>query len=108
LILEHGYLDLVEERIDLAIRHGQLSDSTDHQEAKCSRFGAVRFAGLSGGERYAAIAARSRNCLIYTYAASAAWTFTDPNGKAEVIRISGHLLANSGDALLAFALKDTG
>ena len=29
-------------------------------------------------------------------------------GKEEVIRISGRLSANSGDALLALALKDTG
>jgi DNA-binding transcriptional LysR family regulator len=49
------------------------------------------------------------NCLVYTYATPRAWSFTDQkNGKAEVIRISGRLLANSGDALLAFALKDTG
>jgi DNA-binding transcriptional LysR family regulator len=49
------------------------------------------------------------NCLIYTYAAPRAWTFTDQkNGKEEVVRISGRLMANSGDPLLALALKDTG
>jgi DNA-binding transcriptional LysR family regulator len=36
------------------------------------------------------------------------WTFTDPNGKAEVIRVSGRLSANSGDPLLALALKGAG
>ena len=111
LILEHDYLDLVEERIDLAIRHGQLSDSSlitkklnAVDSVLCASPGYLAANGTPQRPRDLV----KHNCLIYTYAASAAWTFTDPNGKAEVIRISGHLLANSGDALLAFALKDMG
>ena len=34
--------------------------------------------------------------------------YRSKNGKEEVVRISGRLLANSGDPLLALALKDTG
>ena len=34
--------------------------------------------------------------------------YRSKNGKEEVIRISGRLSANSGDPLLALALKDTG
>src|SRR6202051_54485 len=111
LILEHDYLDLVKERIDLAIRHGQLSDSSlitkklnAVNSVLCASPGYLAANGTPQWPRELV----KHNCLIYTYAASAVWTFTDPNGKAEVIRISGHLLANSGDALLAFALKDTG
>jgi DNA-binding transcriptional LysR family regulator len=111
LILKHNFVDLVEERIDLAIRLGQLSDSSlitkklyAVETVLCASPGYLAANGtpLQPGDLV------EHNCLIYTYAAGRAWTFTDPNGNAQVIRISGHLLANSGDALLAFALKDTG
>jgi DNA-binding transcriptional LysR family regulator len=48
------------------------------------------------------------NCLIYTYAASRAWTFIDRDGKDEVVRVSGRVSGNGGDALLALAVKDAG
>jgi DNA-binding transcriptional LysR family regulator len=111
LILQHNYVDLVEERIDLAIRLGRLSDSSliarklyAVEMVLCASPGYLAANGTPQQPRDLV----EHNCLIYTYAAGRAWTFTDPNGKAEVIRISGPLLANSGDALLAFALKDTG
>jgi DNA-binding transcriptional LysR family regulator len=112
LILQHNYIDLVEERIDLAIRLGQLSDSS----LIAKKLYAVEMV-LCASPGYLAANGTPRqprdlvkhNCLIYTYAAPRAWTFTDQKtGKADVVRISGRLLANSGDALLAFALKDTG
>jgi DNA-binding transcriptional LysR family regulator len=112
LILQHNYVDLVEERIDLAIRLGQLSDSSliakklyAVEMVLCASPGYLAANGTPQQPRDLA----KHNCLIYTYAAPRAWTFTDQKtGNAEVIRISGRLLANSGDALLAFALKDTG
>jgi DNA-binding transcriptional LysR family regulator len=112
LILQHNYVDLVEERIDLAIRLGQLSDSSliakklyAVEMVLCASPGYLAANGTPQQPRDLV----KHNCLIYTYAAPRAWTFTDQKtGKADVIRISGRLLANSGDALLAFALKDTG
>jgi DNA-binding transcriptional LysR family regulator len=111
LILHHNYINLVEERIDLAIRLGQLSDSSlitkklyAVEMVLCASLGYLAVNGTPLKPRDLV----GHNCLIYTYAAGQAWTFTDPNGKAEVIRISGHVLANSGDALLALALKDAG
>ena len=112
LILQHNYVDLVEARIDLAIRLGQLSDSS----LIAKKLYAVEMVLCASPGYLAANGTPQRprdlvkhNCLIYTYAALRAWTFIgQKNGKAEVIRISGRLLANSGDALLAFALKDTG
>lgn len=112
LILEHDYVDLVEERIDLAIRLGQLADSSliarklyAVEMVLCASPGYLAANGTPQQPRDLA----KHNCLIYTYAARGAWTFTDQkNGNAEVIRISGRLLANSGDALLASALKDAG
>jgi DNA-binding transcriptional LysR family regulator len=112
LILQHNYVDLVEERIDLAIRLGQLSDSSlitkklyAVEMVLCASPGYLAANGTPQKPRDLV----KHNCLVYTYATPRAWSFTDQkNGKAEVIRISGRLLANSGDALLAFALKDTG
>jgi DNA-binding transcriptional LysR family regulator len=112
LILQHNYVDLVEERIDLAIRLGQLADSSliarklyAVEMVLCASPGYL----AANGTPLKPCDLAKQNCLIYTYAARGAWTFTDQkNGKAEVIRISGRLLANSGDALLASALKDAG
>jgi len=111
LILKHNFLDLVEERIDLAIRQGQLSDSSlitkklyAVEMVLCASPGYLAANGTPQQPRDLV----KHNCLIYTYAASGTWTFTDPNGKGEVVRISGRVLADSGDALLTFALKDTG
>jgi DNA-binding transcriptional LysR family regulator len=111
LILKHNFVDLVEERIDLAIRQGQLSDSS----LIARKLYAVEMVLCASPDYLAANGTPQQprdlvkhNCLIYTYAASGTWTFTDPNGKGEVVRISGRILADSGDALLTFALKDTG
>jgi DNA-binding transcriptional LysR family regulator len=111
LSLHDNYVDLLEERIDLAIRLGQLSDSSliakklyTVEMVLCASPGYLAAHGTPQKPRDLV----EHNCLIYTYAAPRAWTFTDRNGKAEVTRISGRLLANSGDPLLALALKDTG
>jgi|HubBroStandDraft_3_1064219.scaffolds.fasta_scaffold10349_2 DNA-binding transcriptional LysR family regulator len=111
LSLHDNYVDLVEERIDLAIRLGQLSDSSliakklyAVEMVLCASPGYLAANGTPQKPRDLV----KHNCLIYTYATPRMWTFTDRNGKAEVIRVSGHLSANSGDPLLALALKDTG
>jgi DNA-binding transcriptional LysR family regulator len=112
LSLHDNYVDLLEERIDLAIRLGQLSDSS----LIAKKLYAVEMILCASPTYLAAHGTPQKprdlvehSCLIYTYAAPRAWTFTDQkNGEEEVVRISGRLMANSGDALLAFALKDTG
>jgi DNA-binding transcriptional LysR family regulator len=111
LSLHDNYVDLLEERIDLAIRLGQLADSSliakklyAVEMVLCASPGYLAANGTPQKPRDLS----KHSCLIYTYAAPRAWAFTDPEGKEEVIRISGRLLANGGDALLALALKDTG
>jgi DNA-binding transcriptional LysR family regulator len=111
LSLHDNYVDLLEERIDLAIRLGQLSDSSliakklyAVEMVLCASPGYLAANGTPQTPRDLS----KHNCLIYTYAAPRMWTFTDPDGKAEVIRVSGRLSANSGDPLLELALKDTG
>jgi DNA-binding transcriptional LysR family regulator len=111
LSLHDNYVDLLEQRIDLAIRLGQLSDSSliarklsSVDMVLCASPDYLEANGVPRKPRDIV----KHNCLIYTYAAPRAWTFVDQDGKPEVVRISGRLLANSGDALLALALKDAG
>ena len=111
LNLHDHYVDLLEERTDLAIRAGQLSDSslvarklTAIEMVLCASPGYLEASGTPQKPRDLL----KHNCLVYTYAAPRAWTFTDQAGKEEVVRISGRLTANSGDPLLALALRDTG
>ncbi len=111
LNLHDHYVDLLEERTDLAIRAGRLSDSslvarklTAIEMVLCASPGYLEANSTPQKPRDLL----KHNCLVYTYAAPRAWTFTDQAGKEEVIRISGRLTANSGDPLLALALRDTG
>ena len=111
LNLHDHYVDLVEERIDLAIRLGQLSDSSliakklySVETLLCASPGYVE----ANGAPQTPHDLLQHNCLLYTYASPRLWTFIDRNGKEELIRISGRLSANNGDALLALALKGAG
>jgi DNA-binding transcriptional LysR family regulator len=111
LNLQDHYVDLVEERIDLAIRLGRLSDSSliarKLHAVNILLCASPGYLDLNGAPQKPSDLL-DHNCLIYTYASPRTWTFTDRNGKSELIRISGRLSANSGDALLALALKDAG
>jgi DNA-binding transcriptional LysR family regulator len=111
LNLHDHVVDLLEERTDLAIRLGQLSDSsliakklTSVEMVLCASPGYLEANGTPQRPRDLL----KHNCLVYTYSASRTWTLADPNGNEEVVNISGRLLANSGDSLLALALKDAG
>jgi DNA-binding transcriptional LysR family regulator len=111
LNLHDHLVDLLEERTDLAIRLGQLSDSsliakklTSVEMVLCASPGYLEANGTPQRPRDLL----KHNCLVYTYSASRTWTLADPNGKEELVRISGRLLANSGDSLLALALQDAG
>ena len=111
LNLHDHYVDLLEERTDLAIRLGQLSDSS----LVAKKLASVEMVLCASPGYLAANAAPhlprdliGHSCLVYTYAAPRAWTFVDQSGKPDVVRISGRVLANNGDSLLALALKDAG
>jgi DNA-binding transcriptional LysR family regulator len=109
LSLHDHYIDLLQERIDLAIRLGTLSDSSliarklcAVEMILCASPGYLKANGTPREPRDLV----KHSCLTHT--ASRVWTFTDRNGKDEVVRVSGRLSANGGDALLALAVKDAG
>lgn len=112
LSLDDPYVDLLEDRFDVAIRLGRLADSS----LMARKLGAVETilcaspAYLSkNGAPHTPQDLVGHNCLVYTYATpQSTWHFVDQNGKEDAVRISGRFLANSGDALLTLALKDAG
>jgi DNA-binding transcriptional LysR family regulator len=112
LSLEDSYIDLLEKRFDLAIRLGHLPDSSliarklgEVETILCASPGYLQ----KNGAPQTPHDLSKHNCLVYTYAAPRrAWSFVDQNGNEDAVRISGRFLANSGDALLALAIREAG
>jgi len=112
LSLDDHYVDLVEERFDLAIRAGRLADSSLTARRLCSATmmlcAAPAYLAANGAPR-APSDLTKHNCLVYTYTTpQSAWRFVDGSGKEHVVRVSGRFLANNGDALRALALNGVG
>ncbi|WP_341702739.1 LysR family transcriptional regulator [Ferrovibrio sp.] len=105
-------IDLLEEDVDLAIRIGDLRDSTlvarrlaPARAVFCAAPAYLRRAGvpLKPGDL------RQHECLLYTYLPEPdSWPVLDEAGIAASIRVSGRLHANNGDALRAAALAGHG
>ncbi len=112
LSLDDPYVDLVEERLDLAIRVGHLADSSLMARKLCE----VAMIVCASPAHLAAHGAPhtpsdlgKHNCLVYTYSTQqSTWRFFDRAGTEHAIRISGRFLANNGDALRALALNGVG
>ena len=112
LSLDDRYIDLVEQRFDLAIRMGHLADSSliarklgSVGSVLCASPAYLETKGVPQTPRDLA----GYNCLVYTHATRQnVWRFFDKDGGEQVVRISGRFLANNGDVLLNLALKDAG
>ncbi|MEA2945266.1 MAG: hypothetical protein QOI40_596 [Alphaproteobacteria bacterium] len=112
LSLDDPYLDLLEKRFDLAIRLGHLADSSLIARKLCT-LATTLCASPGYLEKHGAPRTPQdligHNCLVYTYATpQSVWNFVDENGRQDLVRISGRFLADSGDALLALALRGGG
>lgn len=110
--LNDHYIDLLAEGVDVALRIGRLADSS----LIARRLAPIRlvlcaapaYLRQHGTPREPKDLAR-HNCLLYTYAATAdEWRFVGPDGKDEVVRVSGRLLANNGDVIIAAAAAGIG
>jgi DNA-binding transcriptional LysR family regulator len=112
LSLDDPYIDLVERRFDLAIRLGDLPDSS-LVARKLYALTTVVCASPVHLEKHGAPRTpadlAAHNCLVYNYATPQnIWTFVDQSGEEERVRVSGRFQATSGDALLGLALKGDG
>ena len=116
LRLSDGFTDLIEQGIDVAIRIGDLPDSS----LVARRIGVserVLVAHASYFERRPGGGPKlehprdltAHNCIVYTEgAAQNAWEFLGPSGESEHVRVGGNLQTNSSEAIRAAALSGLG
>jgi DNA-binding transcriptional LysR family regulator len=112
LSLRDRFVDLLDEGFDLAIRIGQLPDSSliarrliAIQTILCASPTYLRQHGTPHRPRDLA----THNCLVYASSASRGeWRFLDRHGTAETEQVSGRFTADNGDALRILALEGEG
>lgn len=111
LQLDEYDVDLVRERLDVAVRIGPLDDSS----LVAHKLGETRHLTVASPAYVAAHGApqtpaelSTHECLLYAYQRSgAAWTFDTPEGEQR-IRVSGRFRSNHGDALAMTACRGLG
>ncbi len=111
LALNDRVVDLIEEGYDVAVRIGALADSgliarrlSPCRLVVCASPGYLERRGWPA----APADLQGHDCLVYAYAShGGTWRFHGEQGEQEV-RVSGSLVANNGDALMAAALAGQG
>jgi len=116
LRLNDGFTDLIEEGVDVAVRLGDLPDSS----LVARKIGVSQrvlvahpsyFAGLrDGGPRLEHPRdLTAHNCIVYTEVATQnAWEFVGPKDQREHVRVAGNLQTNSSEVIRAAALSGLG
>lgn len=111
LALNDRYVDVIEEGFDLAVRIGQLEDSSLIARKLASDRPVLCAAPAyleAHGEPRSPSDLENRDCLLYTYLATQnEWRFKGPKGE-ERVRVKGRFTANNGDALRHAALAGLG
>ena len=116
LKLNDGFIDLVEHGIDVAVRIGNLADST----LVARRIGRIRRAVVAS-RAYARAAAAKANmpaipedlkqhpCIVYTELRSRnLWDFSTPDGSIVSVRVDGPLQTNASDIVRGAVLDGVG
>lgn len=122
LRLHDGFVDLIEQGIDVAVRIGELSDSS----LVARRIGTTRRVVVAHRKYLRNLPSgleppltpedlSSHNCLVYTETASRnAWFFTagpgaiEPSGTTRVVHVQGNLQTNSSEVMRAALLAGMG
>jgi DNA-binding transcriptional LysR family regulator len=112
LALNDRFVDLIEDGFDLAIRVGELPDSTliarrliETRNVLCA---SPQYLERCGEPRTLDDLTK-HNCLIYPLSGlRGEWHFLDPDGREETVQVSGRFIANNGDALRVLALRGEG
>lgn len=116
LNLNDGFIDLVEQGIDVAVRIGNLADST----LVARRIGSIRRAVVAS-RAYVESASLGRPlpqipedlkqhpCIVYTELRSRnLWGFSTPDGSTVSVRVEGPLKTNASDVVRAAVLDGIG
>jgi DNA-binding transcriptional LysR family regulator len=112
LSLDNPSVDLLDQRFDLGLRFGHLTNSSliarKLNAIETCLCAAPAYLEKNGAPHTPADLAKHR-CLVCTSAAPQnVWSFVDRNGKEEVAHISGRFQANSADVLQQPALRGCG
>jgi len=116
LKLHDGFIDLVEHGIDVAVRIGNLADST----LVARRIGRIRRAVVASRTYVQSATAerpvpaipedlRRHPCIVYTELRSRnLWDFRTPDGSTVSVRVEGPLQTNASDVVRAAVLDGVG
>lgn len=112
LMLNDRFVDLIDEGFDLAIRIGQLADSSliarklaPGRLVLCAAPSYLRRRGLPAAPKELA----EHDCLVYSFAASGdLWTFIDADGAARSVRVKPRMRVNNGDVMRDVAVAGLG
>ncbi len=116
LKLNDGFIDLIEHGIDVAVRIGNLADST----LVARRIGRIRRAVVASRTYVQAAMAdqalpnipedlKQHPCIIYTELRSRnLWDFSTPDGSSVSVRVEGPLQTNASDIVRAAVLDGVG
>jgi DNA-binding transcriptional LysR family regulator len=116
LKLNDGFIDLVEHGIDVAVRIGNLADST----LVARRIGRIRRAVVASRAYVQAATDRAilpsipedlkqHPCIVYTELRSRnLWDFSTPDGSSVSVRVEGPLQTNASDIVRAAVLDGVG
>ena len=116
LNLNDGFIDIVEQGIDVAIRIGDLPDSsllarrvgTTHRALMASREYLKKTQKSIGIPKIPADL-QAHQCIIYTGLQSRnVWEFTSKDGSSVKVRVSGNFQSNSSEAVRAAGLSGMG
>jgi DNA-binding transcriptional LysR family regulator len=113
ITLTDDIVDVIRERVDIAIRHGTMRDSS-LMARKLGESAQVVIASPEYLERYGIPKApddlSGHNCINFNFRrAVEGWPFRDPNtGRAEIRPVSGSLKASSGSIIRQFCLAGLG
>jgi DNA-binding transcriptional LysR family regulator len=122
LRLHDGFIDLVEQGIDVAVRIGDLADSSliarrigTTQRMLLAQRGYLRKLPKASRALKAPDDLTHHNCIVYTeIAARNQWSFTagagaiEPVGTTRVVRVEGNLQTNSSEVMRASILAGMG
>jgi DNA-binding transcriptional LysR family regulator len=112
IVQNDRFVDLIEDGVDLAIRIGDLPDSSlvARRLASARRvvIAAPGYVDARGEPRRPAELMR-HDCLCYTYQqAGETWRFVAPDGRETRVRVTSRLRCNNGDTLRVAALDGLG
>jgi len=116
LRLSDGFTDLVEQGVDLALRLGNLPDSS-LVARKIGEWRRVLVAHPSYFARFSGPPPKldhprdlsAHNCIVYTELSTHnAWEFVSPAGETVHVRVAGNLQTNSSEAIRSAALSGLG